>query len=50
MADNYAFKITFANGDVDYVRGTVGGPEAKGGNNELFRVSVFTIGVNQLIQ
>ena len=44
------FKITFPNGDVDYVRGPVGGPESKGGNNEAFRISTFTVGVNQLIQ
>ena len=50
VADNFAFKITYANGDVDYVRGPIGGPESKGGNNESFRVSVFTVGVNQLIQ
>ena len=50
ITDNYAFKITFANGDIDYVRGVVGGPEAKGGNNEAFRISQFTVGVNQLLQ
>lgn len=50
VSDNYMFKITFPNGDVDYVRGPVGGPESKGGNNEAFRISTFTVGVNQLIQ
>lgn len=50
VSDNYAFKITFANGDIDYVRGVVGGPESKGGNNEAFRISQFTVGVNQLLQ
>ena len=48
--DNYAFKITFANGAVHYIRGPVGGPSHPGGGNEAFVVNEYTIGVNEILE
>lgn len=49
-SDNYAFKITFSNGAIHYLRGPVGGPNHSGGGNEAFVVNEYTIGVNQIIE
>lgn len=45
--DNYAFKVTRPNGDIQYLRGLVTGPTEPGGRNEDFVVNVFTLALNQ---
>jgi hypothetical protein len=50
VRDNYAFRITLANGAIHYLRGPVAGPTYPGGGNEDFIRKVFTVGVNQIIK
>ena len=47
---NYAFKITYSTGRIDYVRGPVSGPNNPGGGNEAFALLDFKVGVNQIIR
>lgn len=47
-SDNYAFKVTRQNGDIQYLRGLVTGPTEPGGRNEDFVLNVFTLALNQL--
>ena len=47
-ADNYAFKVTRQNGDTQYFRGLVTGPNEPGGRNEDFVLNVFTLALNQI--
>lgn len=47
-SDNYAFKVTRQNGDVQYMRGLVTGPSEPGGRNEDFVLNVFTLALNQI--
>lgn len=47
-SDNFAFKITRQNGDIQYLRGLVTGPVEPGGRNEDFVLNVFTLALNQL--
>lgn len=47
-SDNYAFKVTRQNGDVQYFRGLVTGPTEPGGRNEDFVLNVFTLALNQI--
>lgn len=49
ISDNFAIQIEYTNGDIRYVRGPVGGPKYSGGGNEDFRVSTYTVGVNQVL-
>ena len=44
---NYAFRITRADGQIEYLRGLVGGPVRPGGRNEGFRVLQFTLALQQ---
>lgn len=46
--NNYAFRITRADGQIEYLRGLVAGPVQPGGRNEDFRLNVFTLGINQV--
>jgi len=46
-ANNYAFRITYADGLVEYNRGLVTDPELTKGDGEAFRNAIFTIGTNQ---
>lgn len=48
--DNYAFRITWADGSVHYLRGPVSGPNFPGGGNEDFKRGSFTVGVNQILR
>jgi hypothetical protein len=48
--DNFVVKIAYADGEVHYVRGPIGGPEYAGGGNEAFRTSMYTLGVNQILR
>lgn len=48
--DNYAFRITWADGSISYLRGPVSGPNLPGGGNEDFKRLVFTVGVNQILR
>jgi hypothetical protein len=47
--NNYVVKIAYANGEVHFVRGPIGGPEHSAGGNEAFRTDTFTLGVNQIL-
>lgn len=44
---NYAFKITHANGDVQYNAGLLFGPRQPGGRVEDFVLEIFTFAANQ---
>jgi hypothetical protein len=46
--DNFAFRITFADGAIHYIRGPVGGPNFPGGGNEEFVRAAYMIGVNEI--
>lgn len=48
-ANNYALKIAYANGDIRYVRGPIGGPRYSGGGSEDFRTATYTLGANQVL-
>lgn len=48
--DNYAFKISLANGEIHYIRGPVGGPNHPGGGNEAFVVNEYVVGVNEILE
>lgn len=43
----YAFKITHADGTVDYVRGIIAGPTRPQGGDEDFEIEMYTLGFNQ---
>jgi len=45
--NNYAFKIEWPSGDIEYNRGVVSAPSYPKGANEDFREVVFQIGLNQ---
>lgn len=45
--DNYAFKIVFQDGTIQYLRGLVTGPTRPGGRNEDFELEVYTLALNQ---
>lgn len=46
--DNYAFKITKQDGQIEYMRGLVAGPSRPGGRNEDFDLENYTLMLNQL--
>ena len=45
--NNYAFKIVFSDGSIEYNRGVVSAPTYPKGSNEDFAEAVFTIAFNQ---
>lgn len=45
--NNYAFKITWPDGSVEYNRGVVGAPSYSKGSNEDFAEAIFTVALNQ---
>lgn len=45
--DNYAFRVTYTSGDVEYLRGLVVGLRFSKGNNNDFREVIVTIALNQ---
>lgn len=48
LRDNYAFRVTRADGSLQYFRGLVTGPNEPGGRNEDFVLHVYTLALNQL--
>lgn len=46
--NSYAFKLTWADGSVEYNRGIVTGPTRPKGANEDFKRLSFTLGLNQV--
>lgn len=47
--DNYAVKVEYANGDVRYLRGPIGGPQYSEVAPESFRTATYTMGLNQIL-
>lgn len=47
-ADNYAFKITWPDGSIEYNRGIITGPLRMKGGNEDFKRLQFNLGFNQV--
>ena len=45
--NNYAFRIQWPDGRIEYNRGVVGAPSYTKGNNEDFAEAVFTVALNQ---
>ena len=45
--NNYAFKVTHADGSIDYLRGIVAGPMRPQGGDEDFEVEKYSLGFNQ---
>lgn len=45
--DNFAFRITYSNGDIEYNRGVVSAASYGKGENEAFRTVTFTLAANQ---
>lgn len=45
--NNYAFKIEWPDGSIEYNRGVVGAPTYSKGANEDFAEAVFTLAINQ---
>ena len=47
VTDSYAFKITWADGSIEYNRGVVTGPRRPKGANEDFKRVSFRLGLSQ---
>lgn len=45
--NNYALKVEFQDGSIQYLRGLVTGPTRPGGRNEDFELEVYTMALNQ---
>lgn len=45
--NNYAFKVEWPSGDIEYIRALVGPVRLPKGNNEAFREVVMTLAINQ---
>lgn len=45
--NNYAFRVEYAGGDVEYLRGLVVGARFSKGNNNAFREFICTLALNQ---
>ena len=45
--NNYAFKLEWPDGHIEYNRGVVGAPSYSKGSNEDFAEAVFTVALNQ---
>lgn len=46
-ANNYAFKIEYSDGSIEYNRGVVAAPSFPKGANEEFATAVYTVAANQ---
>ena len=45
--DNFALRITYSNGDIEYNRGVISAASFGKGENEAFRTVTFTMAANQ---